>query len=102
MLTSSEVNGLEGLVDSACDAFNSDPLPHRNLRNPLSVYRRQYVAIINDKGEKMVWINFFCSSFGDDWRRHVVVVFDGGACFFRLIINLSLRKVVDLKTNGIA
>lgn len=35
------------------------------LTKDLSNYKLQYLAVINEKGEKVVWINLFCKdSFG--------------------------------------
>ena len=69
---------------------------------PLSAYRRQYVAVINGKGQKEIWVNFFCATFNHDWKHHVVIVDDGGVCFFQLWINLTLKKAYDLIPNGAA
>lgn len=98
-LSSAEIDDMETLIDSAYRSYNSN-YPHWQLKTPLSVYRRQYVAIINGKGQKEVWVNFFCTAF-EDWRHEVEIVEDGGGCFFQLRINLSLKKIYDLSPNGL-
>lgn len=100
-LSVTEVNDMEQLIDSSYQEYNRNN-PHRQLFGPLSAYRRQYVAVINGKGQKEVWINFFCSSFGADWKHQVLIVDDGGVCFFQLRINLSNRKAGELLPNGVA
>lgn len=66
----------------------------------LSDYYRQYVASINNKGEKEVWVNCFCHSLYEDWKKYLIIVEDGGNCFFNLKINLNTRKYYDLMVNG--
>jgi hypothetical protein len=67
----------------------------------LKNYRRQYVPVINRSGEKEVWINGFCTHFDSDWHKDILIVFDGGKCFFQLYINLSTQTCSDFNTNGI-
>ena len=98
-LTAAEVDAIEPLVDSSYDAYNKNN-PGRGLFHPIEAYRRQYVAVINDKGEKEVWINCFYTDLETDWRHHVLDVDDGGVLFFQLEINLTLRKAYELSPGG--
>jgi len=68
----------------------------------LDNYNRQYVPVINDKGEKEVWINCFCETWDSDWKNEIIEVDDGGNCFFNLKINLTKEKYYDLMVNGVA
>jgi hypothetical protein len=66
-------------------------------------YKRQYVPFLNKDGQKKVWINCFCSDFGNDftqWKKFIVLVEDGGSCFFSLIINLTDRSFSNFDVNG--
>jgi hypothetical protein len=64
---------------------------------------RQYVAVINKNGEKEVWVNFFCDAWeSDNWKKELMLVFDGGNCYFSLKINLTKKTYSDLSINGIA
>jgi len=63
-------------------------------------YNRQYMPVINDKGEKEVWINCFCNSWEKDWRKERIIVKDGGNCYFNLKINLGTKKYYDFMVNG--
>ena len=65
----------------------------------LSNYKRQYVAVINDKGEKEVWVNCFSAKF-DYWKKKIVQVDDGGNYFFNVKINLNRKIYYDLSVNG--
>ena len=67
----------------------------------LDGYKRQYVPIINEKGEKEVWINFFCDDFGtDNWKTEIVLVEDGGNCYYNIKINLKTKEHSELGING--
>ena len=65
-------------------------------------YYRQYVPVINENGEKEVWINFFCSTMKDNWETDLVMVHDGGNCFFNIKVNLTNNTYSDLRINGYA
>ena len=69
----------------------------------LKNYKRQYVAVINQIGEKEVWVNCFCwDSWGENefCKHQILDVSDGGKCFFNLKINLTRKKVYDFWVNG--
>lgn len=70
-------------------------------------YRRQYLPVINEKGEKgekEVWINFFCAFDTDDvyWRTIIPQVADGGNCYYSFKVNLATKEIYDLHINGYA
>jgi len=73
-------------------------------------YRRQYICVTNERGEKEIWINFLCesplSSFvgknPNRWKTDIIVVEDGGNCFFNIKINLTTKMYYDLFVNGVA
>jgi hypothetical protein len=68
---------------------------------PINAYSRQYVATINEKGEKQVLINCFCDGHEfPNWQTELVVVFDGGNCYFELTINLLTKKTTAFYVNG--
>lgn len=75
-------------------------LEYIDLRN----YKRQYVPFINKRGEKLVWVNCFCTGAFNfpDWKKEIVMVNDGGSCFFNVIINLTAKKYGNLFINGYA
>ncbi len=72
----------------------------------LKAYKKQYIAVINTKGEKEVWANFFCKAIEKriefvDWKKIPVKVIDGGNCFFHVKLNLSQRKTYNLSVNSV-
>ena len=76
-------------------------LEKKNFVISLERYKRQYIAIINEKGEKEVWVNCFCDE-KKYWKKDIVFVDDGGNCFFSLKINITKRKYYELQVNGSA
>jgi hypothetical protein len=100
-LTRLEVDDLESIVDSAYLSYTKDSTVYLHDLFPLSIYRRQYVAVITEKGEKEVWVNFICGDYGH-WRNSPVFVDDGGKCYFQLFINLTRRRAYDLIPGGAA
>ena len=68
----------------------------------LSKYKRQYVATVNSKGEKEIWVNLFCDTYNSNWKKEILVVFDGGNCFLNVKLNLKKKKYFDLIINGVA
>lgn len=78
-----------------------NPSVHTGYRYiKLKKYHRQYVAAINSKGEKEVFINCFCESAANEWKEVLNEVDDGGNCFFSLKINLTLNSTEELDING--
>ena len=65
--------------------------------------KRQYVPVINEKGEKEIWINFFCNDWeSDSWKSDLMIVNDGGNCYFNLKVNLTNKTYSELMINGYA
>jgi len=69
----------------------------------LQDYGRQYMTVILHNGTKMVYVNCFCNPSGFDYReKELVVVMDGGNCFFNFKVNLKEKKMFDFIENGVA
>jgi hypothetical protein len=65
--------------------------------------KRQYVPVINSDGKKEIWINFFCDDWGsENWQTDILIVDDGGNCYFNLKVNLETRTHSELSINGYA
>ncbi len=82
------------------DNYPEYKLDKKNFIIDLTRYKRQYIATINSKGAKEIWINCFCRNRNLDWRRETVTVKDGGNCYFNLKINLKTGQYYDLTING--
>lgn len=116
-LSSDDLAILEGLLISCIEMYNLEQeklLIEMSSNSPthkfdkkdflidLAKYKRQYIAVINSSGEKEVWINCFCSAPTKNWREQLVVVKDGGNCYFNLKVNLTTGQCYDLMVNGYA
>lgn len=117
-LSISELKEIEEIIKVAVQDNNENAkksLEKHNEKNPenkmketgyelqLKWFKRQYVPVINDKGEKEIWINFFCDDLGNEtWKVDLVVVDDGGNCFFNLKVNLTNKSYSELSVNGYA
>lgn len=98
-LSGPDIKLIETLANQAIAAYNSSE-KYQRIEN--ENYKVQLIAVINEKGEKEVWVNGFCSTFGDEnWRKSTLVVNDGGSCYFNLKINLTTKRCYDLGVNGI-
>ena len=71
-----------------------------NYTIDLPRYKRQYEAVINSKGEKEVWINCFCQKLNINWKNKLVLIKDGGNCYFKLKINITSGRFYELMVNG--
>lgn len=79
--------------------FAKDSIGHPKIDLSKNHYKKQYIAFLDEKGEKKVWVNCFCSA-GSDWRNEIVEVEDGGDCYFNLVINLSDNSYSFFYVNG--
>jgi hypothetical protein len=71
---------------------------------------RQYICYLNEKGEKIVYINSMCELSIDydknnkpvpfDWKNEMIQISDGGDCYWNIKINLNTEKYYDLMING--
>lgn len=80
--------------------INDYKLDKKNFTIDLTRYKRQYVAVLNSKGEKEVWVNCFCRAENQDWKKNLIFVEDGGNCYFNLKINLTTGQYYELMVNG--
>lgn len=68
-------------------------------------YIKQCIATKDSNQEVIVWLNCICHESGlatqDKFKRELLMrVYDGGACYFKVKINLTRRTYDDLAING--
>ncbi len=80
--------------------YPNDKIDKKHFVIDLTGYKRQYVAVTNEKGEKEVWVNCFCNTWDENWKKGLIFVKDGGNCYFNLKINLAVGKYYELLVNG--
>lgn len=114
-LTNDDLLKIEKILNKCINDYNPDQerqfkeindkhpeykLDKKNFTIDLTRYKRQYVAVINTKGEKEVWVNCFCGAGNQNWRKNLIFVKDGGNCYFNLKINLTTGHYYELMVNG--
>ncbi|WP_310554382.1 hypothetical protein [Flavobacterium sp.] len=93
-----ELQMVTELLSKCIKQRNSEFTLKNNIE--LKKYYKQYVATINSKGEKEVWVNCFCYLWDTEWRKNLIRVADGGKCYFNVKINLSRQIYYELIING--
>ena len=75
-LTTQEIQKIEALMNKGIDEHNKTEWGKIDME-----YKIQLVPVINEKGEKEVWINGFCESFGN-WREEIFlgIIFHKSKC----------------------
>ena len=114
-LTNDDLLKIETILNQCVNDYNPDQerqfkeindkhpeykLDKKNFIIDLTRYKRQYVATMNSKGEKEVWINCLCNTHDLNWRTERIEVKDGGNCFFNLKINLTTGQYFEIMVNG--
>ena len=103
-LTQDDIISIDSLL-TACvtDYNNSLDKDHKEWSIDLKKYnyRKQIIAVTNKKGEKEVWVNSFCHTwYNNNWKTEILLVHDGGNCYFNFKLNLVTKKFYDLGVNG--
>jgi len=100
--TESDIQKAENLI-TQCFNDQKRGTVNRLLNRKPEDYCRQFFGAINEKGEKIIWINCFCkdqiTSF-KDWKTKLRVVSDGGNCFFNMKVNIDKNDYYDVMVNG--
>jgi carbohydrate-binding DOMON domain-containing protein len=98
----------EERYEEICNEYPNIEFHKEHFVIDLTKYRRQYICVTNERAEKELWINFHCESFfsnptyTEEWKTGIVLIKDGGNCFFSLKINLTTKKYYNLLVNGFA
>jgi len=93
-----EINDIEVFIKQQVVIYNKKG---RGFIAKPEKYFKQFIAIIDANGEKVVWVNCMCRVIDDRWKKTIYTVFDGGSCYFQLKINLAKRVAYDFYTNGL-
>jgi hypothetical protein len=106
-LTQKDLGMVDSLVRVCVTQYNQQlNLPGEDKEYEIDLnkhsYKWQIVAITNSSGEKEVWVNCFCDEWNKSWKTNILVVHDGGPCYFNLMINLTTQTFYDLMVNGFA
>ncbi|MEX6690896.1 hypothetical protein QTN47_25530 [Danxiaibacter flavus] len=105
-LTQNDIYDIDSLLIACVTNYNNSlDKDHKEWSIDLNKnnYRKQLIAVTNKKGEKEVWVNCFCYTWDNkNWKTNILLVADGGNCYFNFKINLATKKFYDLGVNGVA
>lgn len=64
-------------------------------------YARQYFGV-SKNGRKLIYLNAFCnpSRFDPQWKKEIILVKDGGSCYFQVYFDPAKKEFIDLHYNG--
>jgi hypothetical protein len=108
-VSSDEVFVAETLLQKFISEYNKEQTRQYNSFTPeqqkghilflldLKSFRRQYVPVINQSGEKEIWVNCFCNSLDKDWKKEVIKSSGERMCNFKIMLNLTLNKYHDFR-----
>lgn len=65
----------------------------------LDEYQRQYIGLERG-GRKIIYGNYFCNSEGINWQQELVIVEDGGECYFQVEYDVESELFIKLMVNG--
>ena len=103
-LTQDDIISIDSLlIVCVTDYNNSLDKEHKEWSIDLRKYnyRKQIIAVTNKNGEKEVWVNCFCHTWDkNNWQKEILLVDDGGNCYFNFKLNLVTKKSYDLGVNG--
>lgn len=96
-------------------AEHSEPYETHLQNEPFERYYRQYIAYVNRSGDSIIYLNAACdlgnyedSGFEldsnylqdvENWKKNLILIDDGGDCFWQIEINYSKNKVIWFMVN---
>lgn len=100
--TVGDMNDAEANLSQIPALSSKDPDPGRHIDNPRQYFRQYGAVVIN--GRRVLLLNALCSVRGheNDWRKHLIVVMDGGKCYWHALYDPSTGQFSDLTINGMA
>ena len=102
-LNNSELDKIEKILEEAVGYDYTKDLSKQGIfKVNVAEYGRQYIPAINQDGDKIIWINLFCQDFESIPIDSLILVMDGGKCYFRITVNLNTLTYSNLVFNGFA
>jgi hypothetical protein len=93
---------LASIENKLADFISKHPAAFREPIKDISKYKIQYM-VIHDKGHRLIFINGVCKDVWPNVKngdKELVMVKDGGACFFNLKYDPQLDLFLDFMING--
>lgn len=91
-------NKLKCLNTSLINQVENCPIIHKKTKK----YIRQYVGFINNRNEKIVWINFIWKDkfSNEKMSKDIIQVMDGCSYYWNIKVNLDTKNLNNLNING--
>jgi hypothetical protein len=103
--TKEEIIKVEKLLKISITDINKDHPNQFNkseyLENNLLKYNRQYFGYINEKGEKVLYINLFNEAIDCAMDTELIII-DGCSDYWQINFVLGLQKFINFSVNGCA
>ena len=103
-LTQDDISTIDSLFIACVTEYNNSlDKDHKEWSIDLKKYSyyKQIIAVTNKNGDKEVWVNCFCHTWdNNNWKKDILMVHDGGNCYFNFKVNLATKKFYVLSVNG--
>ena len=96
--SSSDIASLESGLSRISDLTAVNWRSSVRIEHPRS-YFRQYIGVSNKRAPR-IFINAFCDDAPPNWHNRLVIVMDGGTCFWQALYDPATKKFSDLTING--
>lgn len=97
--TVADMDDIEANLPQIAELSNKDQDASRHVDDP-NQYFRQYLAVVAN-GKKIIFVNALCKvEAGEDWRKHLIIVTDGGKCFWNALYDPATQTFSNLLVNG--
>jgi hypothetical protein len=93
-----EINLADSLIEIHIKKNRTDYSWTKEISDYQSYYR-QYVGYINEKNEKIIFVNGFCQA-EQNWTKEIVSYRGGGSCYFDIKVNISAKSTFDFNVNA--
>jgi hypothetical protein len=104
--TKNDVYTAEKALKTKLKELNADkmnqsdtPVIDKNLKR----YKRQYFGYLDEKGNKILFINCFWKNEKEEselWMKERIRVLDGGSFYWNIKFNMEKNELFDLDVNG--
>jgi hypothetical protein len=95
--TTVNVDSVKIVLNELITSYNRQ----RRFRKLQSVnnYKVQVVPYFSKENKKYLWVNCFCSD-KSYWRKQLVIVKDGGSCYFNFCVDVESYEYSKIQING--
>jgi hypothetical protein len=96
-----QINTLELDLPKLSSLHEDGWIQARTIEDPSS-YNMQFLGV-ETNGNRRIYVNAACSAFGmnaAEWNRQLIIVSDGGSCYWHVFYDPNTRRFANLEING--